>query len=101
MSNNKRNKEWSIRNLVNDDGKVERVRLVEDREEPDGILSVENYREISPPGSRPHGRLQRLPDEQIPVRIEPTGDVSSEKASLETINHIIKTWDDYGPLAGK
>ena len=91
----------ALRYFVNKKGQVEGIELVKDSENPDGVLSVKQLKEVSPkpPGSRrPFGSTKRLPDKQVPVRLQPTGNIMEEEASLETTNTVIDLWDDYGPL---
>ncbi len=86
---------------VNKDNQIEAVDLIRDKKNPDGVLSVTRLQEMSPrtPGThRPFGRTKRLPDEQALVRIQPTGEIIQEEATLEATNTVIEMWDKYGPL---
>lgn len=71
------------------------MQLVEDHEKPDGILSTMQFQETSPklPGThRPFGRLKRLPDKEVPVRIQRTGEIILEEATLEATNEVVDQW---------
>lgn len=87
------------RYFVNSNNQVEAVDLVEETENPDGVLLVGVSMEVSPrtPGSR-RPRLKKLPDKQVSVKLYPTGEIISEEATLEATNRIIDMWDNYTPL---
>ena len=92
---------WGRKLFVNADNQVESVELVEDSKNPDGLLSVQRYQEVSPPPPgthRPFGRKVRLPDELKPVRIKPTGEILPGEPTVEVVDDIIGMWSDYSPF---
>ncbi len=93
-------REVAARYYINAKGQLVMATLVEDNENPDGIFMMQNFQEMAPPPigtHRPFGRLKRLPDEEIKVRIV-EGDVLEENPTLEQINRVIGFWDDFFPL---
>jgi len=89
------------RYFVNENYQIEGVDLVEEKENPDGVLTIAQIKKVSPkkPGSiRPFGATTRLPDKYVTVKLCPTGEIISEDPSLTNIDVIMDIWDDYGPL---
>lgn len=90
----------AFRYRVMKNNQVEGVELVRDDEHPDGVLTVEKYK-VTPrlPGThRPWGTITRIQDEQIPVKIRPTGKILLKEATVEAVNFVINQWGDFGPL---
>lgn len=87
----------SHRFFVNDSNQIEGVELIEDSENPDGIIQITSSQSISPNSARGWGYTVRGPDEPVKVRRRPTGVIYGE-ATQEARDEIAEKWKDYQPL---
>ncbi len=94
-------REVARRLFINAKSQLVWVTLVEETENPDGIFYMQSFQETSPPPPgthRPFGRLKRLPDEEIKVKIV-EGIVINENPGLEDIERVTELWNDFAPIA--